>query len=133
MLGMSKEMGATSVGVTSPSEKSQGRGQSSKSGDECPGRTEPPIVSKFEGLRALQSPSPLGQLLQCGGTTWGSHLGLAAAQAATAASAATLYPDQASLLLQDAATHHLGQLLCMGPRVGRDLRPGAWQTPQGVL
>lgn len=57
--------------------------------------------------------------------------GLAAAVAASAT--ATLHPHEAGLLLQDAAAHHLGQLLRVAPRVGRHLHPGAGQPPEHLL
>lgn len=53
--------------------------------------------------------------------------------AATASGAATLHPHEAGLLLQDPASHNLGQLLRVAPRVGGHLHPGAGQPPEHLL
>lgn len=58
--------------------------------------------------------------------------GLTAAATAPSA-AASLHPYKASLLLQDADTHHLGQLLGMAPGVGRHLHPGTRQSPEPLF
>lgn len=58
--------------------------------------------------------------------------GLAAA-AAAASAIATLHPHETGLLLQDAATHHLSQLLRVAPRVSGHLHPGAGQSPKHLL
>lgn len=77
---------------------------------------------------------PSGSFQSAGGRqgTQGRCSGLAAAIAASAAAAA-LSPHEAGLLLQNAAAHHLGQLLRMGPRIGGHLHPGAGQPPQHLL
>lgn len=59
--------------------------------------------------------------------------GLAAATGTTASDTATLHPHEAGLLLQDAAAHHLGQLLRVAPHVGGHLHPGAGQPPEHLL
>jgi glycine cleavage system protein P-like pyridoxal-binding family len=61
----------------------------------------------------------------------GGGSGLTAVAAAT--TAASFYPHEAGLLLQDATTYHLGQLLCMAPRMGGHLHPRAGQPPKHLL
>lgn len=46
---------------------------------------------------------------------------------------ALLNPQRAGLLLEDASTNHLGQLLSMAPGVGLHSGPGAWQGMESPL
>ena len=84
-------------------------------------------------LQTPESPVVASGVREEGTGISGGPSGLAAAAAAAASGAAALYPHKAGLLLQNAAPHHLSQLLRRAPLVGGHLHPGAGQPPEHML
>lgn len=113
----------------SPEPRVQSRGPTSR----VPGLRKAQDGEDPGPLQTPESPVVASGVREEGTGIPGGPSGLAAAAAAAASGAAALYPHKAGLLLQNAAPHHLGQLLRVAPLVGGHLHPGAGQPPEHML